>query len=105
MSLECSHCERDLRAGHADNCDRPDVIAARNYPASKLVNGKIPARTECPYNGRCTDFAWGNCAHKGEKHTREFSCGTARALDLEYRHGLVRSNVELSGDPLAGRPA
>lgn len=32
MSLECSHCERDLRAGHADDCGRPDVAARREHP-------------------------------------------------------------------------
>ena len=32
MGLECSHCERDLRAGHADNCDRPNVVVRREHP-------------------------------------------------------------------------
>lgn len=29
MSLECSHCEHDVRGGHAEDCDRPDVVIAR----------------------------------------------------------------------------
>lgn len=26
MSLECSHCEHDIRGGHADDCPRPNDL-------------------------------------------------------------------------------
>ena len=49
---------------------------------SKLVNGRIPAGTTCPYKEGCKT---GWCYHKGRSHPIDFSCGTARAFDLDYR--------------------
>ena len=43
-----------------------------------LVQGKIPAHTECPFRDQCKYAAEGQCKHQGEAHTVPFSCGTAR---------------------------
>lgn len=47
---------------------------------TKLVNWKIPARTECPYREQCDEK---RCAHSGESHPVEFRCAIAEAFDME----------------------
>jgi len=53
--------------------------------SSKLVNGKIPKNTTCPFLKDCLSPT---CPHKGVNHSIEFSCGYARAFDLLHRYGL-----------------
>ena len=55
---------------------------------SKLLAGKIPARTECPYVNICDIKAMGECNHQGINHTMSFSCGVARAYDICHRYEL-----------------
>lgn len=52
---------------------------------SKLVNGRIPPHTICPFREQCGS-ADGKCYHTGLDHTKEFSCGYARAFDLIQRY-------------------
>ena len=47
-----------------------------------LVNGKIPARTICPFRDKCVIAATGECVHRGEEHQWEFSCGAARGFEI-----------------------
>lgn len=53
---------------------------------TKLVAGKIPAHTECPFRANCPMAANNTCHHKGTEHNRDFSCGAARAYDLIERN-------------------
>jgi len=48
-------------------------------PKRVLINGCIPAYTECPFKDKCRPT---RCHHKGKKHEVPFSCGFARAYDL-----------------------
>lgn len=52
----------------------------------KLVNGRIPANTECPFKEGCiySDQHIGEslCKHEGEEHEAVFSCATARSLEI-----------------------
>ena len=47
-----------------------------------LVNGKIPAFTECPYKVECKERTSTKCFHNGDKHVVDYSCGMARFLKL-----------------------
>jgi hypothetical protein len=47
-----------------------------------LVDGNIPAHTECPWYGACSMEAEGTCHHNGIAHTVDFSCGAARGFEL-----------------------
>lgn len=49
---------------------------------SKLVNGRIPPRTECSFRSECRFARTHTCNHKGKEHNVEFSCGAARWFDL-----------------------
>lgn len=49
---------------------------------SKLVNGRIPAGTDCPFRARCNIAERGECRHGGKNHKVDFSCGTARLFDI-----------------------
>lgn len=51
---------------------------------TKLVGGKIPALTDCPYKDECP-MAQTSCHHKGKEHNVPFSCGAARAFDLIHK--------------------
>lgn len=53
---------------------------------SKLVKGKIPPHTECPYRETCSKPGRDLCNHLGKDHTVEFSCGLARAFDIINRY-------------------
>ena len=51
----------------------------------QLVNGRIPAGQECPFTSMCSLKAANQCDHKGISHTVDFSCGAARAYDIDRR--------------------
>lgn len=52
---------------------------------SLLVEGNIPANTECPFASQCVFKTEGQCKHKGVEHHIPFSCASARAFDLINR--------------------
>ena len=52
------------------------------FPGSKLVDGKIPEHTVCPFREKCEIAISGNCNHNGVEHTVSFSCASARGFDL-----------------------
>lgn len=56
-----------------------------NAKEHKLVNGRIPAHTECPYKSKCAIGLNDNCYHQGERHTCDFSCATARGFAIIER--------------------
>jgi hypothetical protein len=71
---------------------------------SKLVDGKIPAHTMCPFKYKCTTFS---CDHVGIYHKVAFSCDTARAFDLKHvytdnsniydgKHKVIINGVDVS---------
>ena len=48
-----------------------------------LVNGRIPAREDCPYRSKCQTAHNGDCKHKGaELQLNDFSCASARYFAL-----------------------
>lgn len=49
---------------------------------TKLINGRIPPHTPCPYKNRCGDSYNGNCNHKGVEHSVAYSCGYARLFAI-----------------------
>lgn len=48
---------------------------------SLLVDGKIPANTECPFRDKCNIAKNNECKHNGKNHEVEFSCASARFMD------------------------
>jgi hypothetical protein len=48
----------------------------------QLVQGKIPAFTDCPFRARCPSGTNGKCAQQGVNHPVPFSCGFARAFEI-----------------------
>ena len=54
---------------------------------SKLVNGLIPAKTECPFRADQTCPMSRTYGHRGEEHPQDFSCGAARFWDMMHRNG------------------
>ena len=56
---------------------------------SKLVNGKIPAHTECPYKDICRYKKSDSCYHLGKGHIREFGCGIARGFALDEKYNKI----------------
>lgn len=52
---------------------------------TKLVEGKIPPHTECPFAKECEIKSMGKCWHKGVEHNVYFSCGAARGFDIVDR--------------------
>jgi hypothetical protein len=50
---------------------------------NKLVNGKIPANTECPWKTKCGLVQ--GCHHKGINHDIPFSCAAARGFEIMER--------------------
>lgn len=53
-----------------------------NSKESKLVDGRIPAYTECPFREKCEIAQANRCNHLGVFHKSEYSCATARGFDL-----------------------
>jgi uncharacterized protein (DUF983 family) len=49
---------------------------------TKLVQGKIPAFTDCPFRARCPSGTNGKCYQQGVKHPVPYSCGTARMFNI-----------------------
>lgn len=49
---------------------------------TKLINGRIPPHTPCPYKNQCGDSYNGNCNHKGVEHSVAYSCGYARLFAI-----------------------
>lgn len=47
---------------------------------SKLVEGKIPANTVCPFLSECSMTS--QCHHQGKNHSVPFSCAAARGFDI-----------------------
>ena len=47
-----------------------------------LVEGKIPAFTDCPFRAQCPSGINGNCKQQGVAHPVPFSCGYARAFEI-----------------------
>jgi len=52
----------------------------------KLVNGLIPAFTDCPYRKECGTYGKEFCFQTGIKHKTSYSCGMARAFDISENH-------------------
>ncbi len=72
---------------------------------SLLVDGNIPARTDCPFRSRCEVSEAGQCKHSGPFHRVAFSCAVARGFDLVATpEELARKPLtfELSGDDTHG---
>lgn len=61
-----------------------------------LVDGKIPANTECPFEQRCEIKAEGACSHTGVLHSVAFSCAAARSFEL-LEELANHSGKELNG--------
>jgi hypothetical protein len=48
----------------------------------KLVDGRIPAFTECPFRKECSLATHNVCKHKGVLHEVPFSCAVARGFEM-----------------------
>lgn len=49
---------------------------------NKLVQGKIPVGTVCPFRSMCNYAKNNDCGHKGVEHTVAYSCGAARLFNI-----------------------
>lgn len=49
---------------------------------TSLIEGKIPAFTECFYKAKCEIAIGGVCKHQGNEHNVPFSCASARAFEI-----------------------
>ncbi len=58
----------------------------------KLINGRIPAKEECPYKSRCPIEKAGACKHQGVNHPVAFSCAMARGYELIDRMDECKGN-------------
>lgn len=47
-----------------------------------LVDGRIPANTECPFRSQCQIASAGVCNHHGKDHPVPFSCAVARGFAM-----------------------
>ena len=73
------------------------LISSKEKPLSRgslLVDGIIPARTDCPFRWRCEIADAGQCKLSGPLHRADFSCAIARSFDL------TASDEELAKVPL-----
>lgn len=48
----------------------------------KLVDGMIPAYSQCPFASACELKKVDNCGHQGERHSVPYSCGLARLFEI-----------------------
>lgn len=64
---------------------------------SKLVDGRIPANTVCPFRISYEIATAGQCHHLGDMHYNAFSCATARGFDL-----IERNAEQVSYSPQKG---
>lgn len=62
-----------------------------------LVNGKIPANTECPWLVKCEIASLGRCNHKGKEHDCAFSCSMARGFAIIEEREKKESSQPLFG--------
>lgn len=71
----------------------PSDWVIQNYPkfqnqllfiesGEKLVEGKLPTGTICPYRSDCGIAADNRCHHKSLDHSVSYSCGSARAYAM-----------------------
>jgi hypothetical protein len=68
-----------------------------NNSISKLVQGKIPVKTVCPFKDRCAFQAADQCNIKGGgENTKDFSCAVARAYDLIDRNSAPQGTEHAS---------
>lgn len=51
---------------------------------TKLVDGCVPAFTDCPYRKECGDYGQNYCLQEGVKHNVPFSCAIARSYEIEF---------------------
>ena len=51
-----------------------------------LVNGAVPANTDCPYKNRCELAQSDSCNHTGVNHAVPFSCAVARGFEIILRN-------------------
>ena len=49
---------------------------------SRLDDGLIPPKTECPFVKECGYKQANTCNHLGIEHQRSFSCAMARLFDI-----------------------
>lgn len=56
---------------------------------SKLVDGKIPAWTSCPFRPGCSIAAVGDCHHMGLAHASPFLCDKAQEFDAQAQQESV----------------
>lgn len=49
---------------------------------SRLYDGLIPAKTECPFVSECSFKQANTCNHLGIEHNASYSCAMARFLDI-----------------------
>ena len=49
---------------------------------TKLVDGCVPAFTDCPYRKECGNYGKECCQQKGKDHKVPFSCAIARGFEL-----------------------
>lgn len=68
----CGEC------GFDHSYEPEESVKAHNR--SKLVQGLIPAKTECPFKNECLLVK--TCSHSGAEHPCTFSCASARAHDM-----------------------
>ena len=61
---------------------------------TQLVEGKIPAGTACPFTGKCAFAQDKTCHHNGTNHTVDYSCGAARAFDLEQSTAVIQQKTK-----------
>lgn len=62
-----------------------DTIFGKKKKPVDLVDGKIPANTECPYKDKCEIFQAQKCHHQGLNHATAFSCAVARGFAIVSR--------------------
>jgi hypothetical protein len=59
-----------------------------------LVSGKIPAGTPCHFMDICPSAENKTCGHHGAAHTVDYSCGAARAFDLQQSTTVVEQKTK-----------
>lgn len=64
---------------------------------SLLVDGQIPARTECPFVGVCTAKRDNYCRHRGEQHETAFRCLLASSFDRMQAPNPNTKNYDYCG--------
>ena len=68
---------------------------------SKLVDGRIPAYTPCPFRSECPIAKDNACRHMGVQHKIPFSCASARGYDLSTRYKESGETKRLSAQTVS----